>query len=163
MAEQDTKQITRLEQLQGTYRGFAPTDESNIGLGELEISITQTFMKTRHAAGLRIDEEETPISEFKPMTRDELSGVYREGSPYINRSVGFSIDEMKFVFLPDATDEEMGLLIRGNEMADMLAPTFLYNPEQIARGVYQKVIESIEANAGKDCFPTLANGGLIKR
>jgi hypothetical protein len=151
-----------LDQLQGTYRGFGPTDESPIAMGELEVTITKETLKMRHATGLKIDGGEIPISIFKPMTKEEISTIYAEGSEYIEKSIGFTARGLNYIFLPNAKDEtEFGLLIRGNEMADMLGPTILYNPAQITNGAYEKAVKSLEDNAGKNCFPTLANGGKL--
>lgn len=159
------KEELGLEQLQGTYRGFAPTDESPIMLGELEVSITKEAVNIRHAGGFKIGEEEIPISMFKPMTKDELSALYKEGSKAVDELVGFSVNGMKYIFLPNAPNDEVALLIRGNEMADILGLTVLYSPAQIQRGVYDKAVAKLNGEFSdkypKGCFPTLAAGGKL--
>ena len=154
-----------LEQLQGTYRGFSPTDESPIAMGELEVSITREAMKIRHATGLRVDEGEIPLSMLKPMTKKELSTVYQEGSEYIDKSVGFSVNGMQYVFIPNPNDDEFGLLIRGNQMADILGPTVLYSPAQVQKGVYEKIVAGLNGQFPdrypRGCFPTLDAGGKL--
>lgn len=154
-----------LDQLQGIYRGFSPTDESPIVMGELEISINQESLKSRFATGLNITEEEIPISRFKPMTKEELIEIYEEGSDYANRSIGFSVNGINCVFLPDPSDDEFGLIVRGNEMADLLGPTLLYSPAQIERGVYDKAIARANAQFTdkypQGCFPRLETNGKL--
>ena len=157
-----------LEKFRGVYRGFSPTDESPIVVGELEVVITEDEMKLRHATGCRIDELRIPTSIFKPMTRLELCSVYINPlGKYVNESVGFSVDGMKYLFLPNASDDEFGLIIMGNEMADILGPTLLYSPKQIQRGVYQMAVELINSEFNYDypngCFPTLVAGGKLPK
>jgi len=148
-----------MEQLYGTYRGFAPTDESPIAMGELEVTINESSVRTRMATGLKIETDDIPLSELKPMTRDQLRGVYVDESPYIDRSVGFSVDGLSLIFLPDAGDDEMGLLIHGRELADMLGPTILFSPRQVERGVYARALEAMHREYGPNCIPLLENDG----
>jgi len=157
--------LEAFEQLYGTYRGFSPTDESPVGMGELEVSIIPGTMKVRHATGLEIDEGKIPLSKFFSMTREELSTVYQEGSEYLDKSVGFSINGIQYLFIPNASDEEFGLIIRGNEMADILGPTILHSPSQIQRGIYDKAASELNDQFPDEfprgCFPTLDTDGRL--
>jgi hypothetical protein len=152
--------LEALKQFYGVYRGFAPTDESPIAMGELEITIDEAALKLRMATGLKIDSDEVPLYNLELMTKDDMREVYQEGSPFIDKSVGFKYRCIKFVFLPNPGDD-IGLLVRGNEMADMLGPTVLWNPEQVGRGLYQKACEDLEKAEGPGCFPTLAANGRM--
>ena len=124
-----------LEQLQGTYRGFMPSDEAP-GVNGLEITLTPEAIKSKCFSPSGVHKDEAPISMFESMTREELKTVYSEGSDYPERSVGFSAGGMKYVFLPDAKEGELGLIVRGNEMADILGGIYLFNPEQVADNLF---------------------------
>jgi hypothetical protein len=154
-----------LEQIQGTYRGVSPTDESPVAMGELEIIISDKTIKIRHATGLSINEGEISTSELTRMSREELRAVYKDGSKYIDKSIGLSANGLQFIFLPNAKDDEFGLLIKGNEMADMLGPTILYSPAQVQRGVFEKIATKLnqqyKSDYPKGCFPRLSTGGKL--
>ena len=47
---------------EGIYLGFSPTDESDVIMGEIEITIRGADIKIRMATGLRIREEKMNIA-----------------------------------------------------------------------------------------------------
>ncbi|HLC56158.1 MAG TPA: hypothetical protein VJJ23_02870 [Candidatus Nanoarchaeia archaeon] len=154
---------TGLEQFYGTYLGFSPTDSSAAGLGELEIIITESLIKGRFATGYEIISEEIPISMLKPMTKEDIKNTQKEGSSYVDRCVGFDLKGVKYIFLVDPKEDEFGLLIYDNELADILGPPALFNPKQIEMGAYKEFIEALEKENGKGCYPTLENGGKVSK
>jgi len=153
-----------LEQFRGIYRGFAPTDESPIALGELEVSINKETMKLRYATGLEIITDQIKLSKLNSMTKTELKKLYVEESEYVDKSVGFSYEHMHYIFTLNATEEDIGLLIIGG-MADMLGPTIAFSPIQVERGIYKnavtKINEHYKNEYPKGCFPTLENNGRL--
>lgn len=151
-----------LEGWSGVYLGFFPTDESAIGIGEIEISIDEE-VKFRMATGLEIREEKIAAAEFFPMTSHEIEEEFEAGSGYPKRVVGFRTETgfPKFLFLKDPKEgEEFGLkVLVGNDPDDLFSSS-LFNPEQIARGDYEKTIRNIEEEFGEEgVIPRLRNGG----
>lgn len=154
---------TSISELCGTFRGFAPTDESPIALGELEVTIMDSSVQLRHASGFRIDEAKFSTSELEAMSTEEIGGLYVEGSSAPTKLIGFKTDDgMKYIFSKDQEGEEVALLMRGNEAADILGLTLLYSPSQVEKGMYQEIVEHLRSHMGENCFPTLACGGKLE-
>ncbi len=148
-----------LSRLYGTYRGFAPTDESPIAMGELEVVLSDSTMRFRMATGLKIEKEKIPTSKLRLMKREAVQEAYVNGSPMVERTIGLEAYGIKYLFLPDAGEEELGLIIRGNELADLLGITFCFNPRQVETGLYQRTVDNIRQQGM--FFPTLANNGQL--
>lgn len=158
------KSLVEMTELHGTYRGFAPTDESPIASGELEITITQDTVTVKHATGLELSTDAFPTTFLTQMPKEEIAPIYQDGSQYIDRSIGFwsGTGTMKWLFIPDAgrTPEgefEHGLLIRGNEMADILGFTFGLSPKQVRDGLWQEMLDNLK-DSGL-FFPMLEHNG----
>jgi hypothetical protein len=153
-----------LEQFQGIYRGFSPTDESPIALGELEVSIDKETIKLKYATGLEIVTNQITLSKLNPMTKRELKKFYVAESEYVDKSIGFSYEGMHYIFTPNASEQDIGLIIIGG-MADMLGPTIAFSPSQIEQGIYKNAITTITEHYKdqypKGCFPTLENNGKL--
>lgn len=150
-----TGQRNPLKPFYGVYRGFSPTDESPIGMGELEISISRFLVHVAHATGLTIQRETISTRHFRPMTQAELSSLYPADS-LPDKMTGFSVRGMRYFFVEDA-----GLMISGNELADLLGPTLLFGPKQILKGEYELAVKELEVMHGKNCFPTLKAKGRL--
>lgn len=154
-----------LAQYKGVYMGFSPTDESAVGYGEMEFTISDKDMKIRVATGTSIHEEKTSIAEFVPMSVNEVKEMYREGSVYPARTVGFrgKAGFPKLLFLKDPVPEEFGLIVYTGGAGDVLGPTVLFNSAQIARGDYEKAIQNMEHMVGEGVLPLLRNGGKAEK
>ena len=152
------------EGFEGTYLGFSPTDESDVGYGEIEITIKEGKIAVRHATGLGVHAEKMSMNDFEPMSAAEVAEHYEEG-PYAARTVGFKQKDSEypqFFFLqnPQDQDDEIALIVDTGGMAEMLGPTFLFNQEQVSRGVFEKTLSALEDEAGKKgIVPRLKNGG----
>ena len=149
-----------LSELYGTYRGFSPTDESPIAMGELELSLSHDLVEARMATGLKIESDSFPTQMLSPMSKAEIYSEFLDGSSVAKRTVGFSVDGIRYLFVPNAKDDELGLIIRGG-LGDFLGPTILFSPAQIERGLYDKTVEEIEKGFGGKCIPTLALDGRL--
>lgn len=160
------KTLSQATELHGTYRGFAPTDESPIAAGELEINITKNTITVRHATGLKLMTEALPTIALIQLPKEEVATVYQNGSPYNDRSIGFwsGIDTVKWLFLPDAGrtsdgEPELALLIRGNETADLLGITFGLSPRQVSDGLWQEILNKLK-DSGL-FFPMIEHNGKM--
>lgn len=152
----------------GTYRGLTPTDESPIGMGEIEVTVDANKVKMRIATGLKIEEESFDLSNFVALSADEVKGLYRSGSPFVGRTVAFkpkdaAMPVLMFLKNPkvdknDPGASEFGLVVKMGEMSEMLGPTLLYSPSQ--GDAFEKLAKKITEGGGT--FPLLKNGGTNK-
>lgn len=150
------------EDLYGTYRGLAPTNNEKSPIGELEIIITEESMKIRHATGLGIDETELPISYLERMSKSEIDPNNQIETSMMDRIVGYKTEGgVQYLFIPTATDSEFGLLVKGNELSDKLPPIMLYNPLQVERGAYQNMLNLIKQNLDGNYIATLEANGKV--
>jgi hypothetical protein len=151
-----------MEEFYGVYRGFTPTDESAIGIGEMELTLSKDGLKLRVATGLSIQEESVPLEQFVQMTPEEVSAEYNPGSNYPSRTIGFQDKENfipKLLFIPKPAGDDFGLVVRLGEMSSILGPTLLYSPAQIEAGKFRDFLENIKGECGDGVFPLLASGG----
>ena len=165
LAQQEQKES--LKSFEGIYLGFSPTDESDVMMGEMEITIKGADIKVRMATGHRIQEEKISAVDFVQMTVREVKEIFKDGSEYPARTVGFKAREEsgfpKLLFLKNPAENEFGLIVRTGGMGEILGPTLLYSPSQIARGDYEKAVQNIELKAGKGVLPRLRNGGKAEK
>jgi|TARA_B100002003_G_scaffold250672_1_gene290926 hypothetical protein len=144
------------EELYGTYKGFSPSDASPVSVGELEIKLNKDSMQLRMATGLEIRTAEKQLADAKPLSRDYISQLYREGNKNIDRTVGFEVDGMQYIFLKDPKRKEFALLRIGG-MSDSLGPTILYNSKQVEDGVYKRALRK----CGGKYVPSLESDGKV--
>jgi len=156
-----TEQPNNIAEYFGVYKGFTPTDESAICMGELEVKIDESKVSFRMATGLKIQKDEVSTSKLEHMTREDMVEALGKRNRYVDRSVGFHANGMKYIFTPNPTKKEYGLVIRGNELADMLGPTALYSPSQQQAGLYDKALNRIIRKHG-DVLPQLQYDGKTK-
>lgn len=159
LTEQAYEENEALKPFAGVYRGFSPTDESAIMIGELEVTISTRLLKTRWATGLRIEEGQVAASKLKMMSEEELSDLFQEGSSMADQTVAFTANGVQYIF-PLA--DEIGLIIQGT-IADCLGSTQLFNPEQVRQGKYDQFVDRVEKHCGPDKFPQLKYAGLVQR
>ncbi|MDB5193987.1 MAG: hypothetical protein JWN50_1 [Parcubacteria group bacterium] len=153
-----------LGSLEGTYRGFAPTDESAVMMGEMEIVISRESVSVRMATGLKIETHVMKLSDFVPMAQEDVAAEYKPGAPVVSSILGFKMGDsgLKFLFMKDVMAEGPGLIVRTGGMGEMLGPTILFTPAQVARGDFDKVISEIEKEAGKNVLPRISKNGKAK-
>lgn len=150
-----------ISQFYGKYRGVSPTDESAIRMGELEITIGKENVCYRMATGLRIQEEQVP-AEFTPLSREQVASNFIPGAKYAEKVVGYDLNGLNFLFSPNAGFREFGLIVRGNEMADLLGPTMLYSPRQLQRGAWQVFLTALTLGGGFNKLPRLKYNGRVR-
>ena len=64
-----------MQDFKGIYLGFSPTDESDVLMGEIEITISDKTAKLRMATGLKIEEEEISLDDFETMTTEDNNEI----------------------------------------------------------------------------------------
>ena len=158
----------KLESFYGKYLGFFPTDESSMGLGEVEMIITAETIVIRMATGLEIQEEVVNTSEFEFVSEAETLKKLAEIGSIDNVPVVNIVGELRHISgVPTLTFVgEIGggidiVSITGT-MADLLGPTCLFSQAQIDKGVFNDCLAKLEEVYGKDQFPRLANNGKAK-
>lgn len=149
-----------MQEFYGVYRGFTPTDESAIGIGELELTLSDEGLKIRFATGLMVQEETIPLSRFTPMTTEEVASEYKAGSDFPSKTVGFTEESgvPRLLFMRSPDEGDFALIVRLGEMSSILGPTLLYSPAQVAEGLFDKFLAHIKSEAG-DVFPLLSKDG----
>lgn len=159
-----------LKQFVGTYLGFAPTDESAVVCGEIEIIIDDEQIKIRHATGLKIEEKEIRVSDFEPLTREEVRAQFQEGqdaSDHSLRMAGFknkSGDHPLLLFTKDPQEGDLGLIVRmGGTVEECFGPMVLFSPAQVARGEYERAVDEMEQGFEKGILPRLRNEGKAEK
>ncbi len=145
----------------GTYIGFSPTDESKIGLGEIEMIIDEHGLKMRHATGLTIREETALLEQVRELTGDEVRSHFIADSDQHTRVDGFQVGRgAVLLFWKEPTVDESRLIVRLGEFVEILGPTMLYDAYQVAEGAFDRVIDEIAELGGAYAFPRLEYGGL---
>jgi len=143
-----------LSQFEGQYLGFAPTDESEVGMGEIEVIITSTIIKLRIATGRKIHQEELSTSDFQ-LTIEEIGLETTDDNTEITAFKKWGSDYPKLIFLKDSKGS--GLVICTGGMGEMLGPTMLFGPASHAN--FQRAVDEIEKKFGTGVLPRLRNGG----
>ena len=150
----------------GSYLGFSPTDESAVMCGEVEIVINETHLTWRHAGGLYIDEDTVPLTDFREMTRGEITNEFKDGTSSADKVVaGYTrVDGdggPKLLFFDTASLEkgEFELIVVFPVISAIFGPTLLFGPEQVARGEFDEAIKAIEEQTGVGVVPRLRNNG----
>ena len=147
------------------YLGFSPTDESAIGIGEMEVIISDDKIKIRMATGLKISEEEIDISEFDVIAPEDAILEFASNSVKIENVVGelrHKRSHPKLIFLRESPQDDFGALVITGGMGDMLGPTALFGPAQVEKGQYADFLRKIEEVHGQNVFPRLSSGGRAK-
>ncbi len=144
----------QLEDFYGVYRGLAPTDESPIVCGEIEISIDKEKVNIRMASGLKVLEDEFTTSSLIPISEEESRKLWIDGSERNNFYVAFSMGVVKWLFYNGDSNDEFGLIITGDDLSGIFGPTVLFNPKQIEAGKWDEIKKELK---GK--LPLIENDG----
>jgi len=155
-------------ELNGTYLGFAPTDESGVGVGELEVVIDDNTVTFRHATGLTIEENDGPRSLLREMSAAEIASLFNEGADLSNVTTGYRFGENGPIFLftdPDPEHPEAAqillLQLFGADIDEIFGPMVLFTPDQVEAGHFETAIADIEGEQGDPgVVPRLENNGL---
>jgi hypothetical protein len=154
-----------IEMFFGKYLGFSPTDESSIGMGEMEMVIGQEKIAIRMATGLKIHVESMDISEFEVVSPEDVLKEFLEKDSECPVKLENIVGELKhkrgapvLIFLRELEDTIDGIMMTGT-MADMLGPTYLLSQSQVDKGVFDEFVAKLEDNYGKNQFPRISKDG----
>jgi len=152
----------------GTYLGFSPAGESNVGFGEIEIVVGEKEIKFRFATGLEIREKVFDVEGFTTLSEDEMrencesNGVDADlVSERVSRFVVFRCGELgplQLIFDKNVGNDICALSVRMG-MADLLGPTILFNSTQAQMDLFEEALLRIEDKRGKGVVPRLRNNG----
>ncbi len=151
-----------MKQYKGTYLGMSPTDESAIGLGEIEIEITDTYVKLCMAGGLRLEEVQWNLNDFEQMSPEEVAPQYPNEAGQM--FVGFKHKECKsveFLLCKKPRFRDFDLMLRGG-LGDCLGPTLLWNKKRFLHFAVVKMYLRMCDIRTKGGIPLLKRGGLTK-
>jgi len=160
MGMNDTNENS-LTAFHGTYRGVSPNFKPPMGVGELEVTISESYIVTKKATGLVVEEDQISTSLLKAMDSNDLKNMedmvqsmFISEEVHIGRCKGYEGAGVTYVFFPPEFTRG-GLMVFGSGPM----PEVLFSPEQIQKGQYTQMVDLIEADEGKGSVPTLANGG----
>lgn len=153
-------------ELNGTYKGFSPTDESGVAVGELEVVIADEHLSFRFATGLEIQSGQVPRTELRELTITEVASRFNPGAD-IEGITGYVLGEEGPIFLflreaPEAPESPRVLLLRfvSDEIDAVFGPTQLFMPEQVQAGLFDQAVTEIESYQGDSgVIPRLSNNG----
>lgn len=151
--------------INGTYMGFAPTDESGVGMGELEFVINDDTITMRFATGLEIQSDEVPRAMLQRKSEKSLEEAFPHAKsiPAIY-TLGQDDDAPTFVFGIAEHDYEADVVILGlfnDEIDAIFFPAHLFTPDQVAAGKYDDAIREIEnEQSDPGVIPRVQNNGL---
>ena len=153
--------MKEFQKLKGVYLGQAPTDESALAFGEFKVVIDDDRLTGRMAAGFHIKEMSVEQSKLKPMTPEEIAPSDPAGLG--SRVTGFKLDNgLQFLFITKPSLVDPSLMIRGNEMADILGLTVLYRQGRFAYWLFKLSLWWCELKT-KGGIPRLRYGGQARR
>lgn len=150
-----------MQELFGTYRGVTPTDESDIGLGEMQIVIDADNLTMSIATGLGIEVDVTPMSKVRELNDEEILVELEENAVLPEGTHGIMLTESKVKLIFAAGDKESGgVIILGMMHEEFFGPSFVFTPSQVEAGMFDKAVHMLEHNYGTiGATPLIANDG----
>lgn len=150
----------------GVYKGFSPTDESGVALGEIQFTFTDETVTCQFATGLEVIEDEISRASLREMSTGEV-GSYFENLPFTESLKGYTFGPNAPTFIVSAPTEEhpnaarvIVLRFVSDEMDALYGPTALFTPDQVDAGLFDAAVSYIESNQGDPgVIPRIANGG----
>ena len=146
--------------LQGETKGLGPTDESPIALGELSLTVTKTKIVYKMATGIKIEQSELDLKNFRLMTKQELGKIFKPDM--LDKEFGIipkNGEFPKIMFLTENGKLKEGAMLQG-ELFDLLSPTALWSPNSVKLGAFAAQVADIEKRGGK--FPKLKYNGKVQ-
>lgn len=161
-----------------TYRGFAPTDESAVGRGEMELVLNENGLKIRVATGLKIEEMQMPWDEFEGSLSEAVFGpenVLTADTSYFENAASFSLGNHGYIFSLLKTGQKLSshylkllepfgistlpaLTFINGEISAIFGPTFLYSSAQVAAGDFAAHMKNLDPES-RNLIPSLSNQG----
>ncbi len=154
-----------MSDLNGTYLGYSPTDESAVGVGEIEIVIGDETMSMRFATGLMIETDSLPRADVRGLSSEEIAAHYENGVDTKDiRGLKIGEEGADLLFLPDDPDDKgPRLIVLGLSGGEIFGPSLLFSPSQVAAGLFDEAVRETENQAGRTgVIPRLANDGRAK-
>lgn len=155
----------------GIFIGLSPTDESKIGMGEIQVTINEKGIEIRHATGLTVRHEFVSLEQVRTLTETEVQKQFNDNSSEHKRVDGFQIGEGAVLlfwrnpakgrgFWFWRKPAEYKLVVRLGDFIEMLGPTVLYDEAQVADGNFEQIIKNAVKSVGQYPFPRLQYEGL---
>lgn len=168
---------------QGRYRGFTPTDESAIGLGEIDMTIKGDQVKVRIAGGLGLHDFSFSLNDYRALNDAEAAAFLKhkadkhgvmppvELAVFVPKAEGalgpeflFPIKRPRGLARLAAAMGPTVVLRMG--MADLLGPTFMYSPMRAHFGPYHLArtfaewsARSLRSGSDRVVIPRIRYGG----
>ncbi len=152
-----------MKEFEGLYLGLSPTDESAVGLGEIEVLIDKEKFKVRIATGLEIQEQEYLLSDFHPMTPEELKrSLPAQHNPEVEVTAFKHFSNFPELWFLHVKDSAPILRLVTGGMGELFCPTILVNSTKGTKD-YNLIVSKFEESSGKGAVPRLKNNGRAER
>jgi len=146
----------------GTYTGFSPTDESPCQMGEIQIVVSENGITFRHATGHTVQEETVPLNQVRALSPEEVRAQFNPDFAGWTEFDGFKVGAGAVLLFSRSQEQNaIRLIVRRGELADMLAPTFLFDETQVDAGLFDTALKAIEVHFGPNVLPRIKHGGRI--
>ena len=145
----------------GKYVGLNFSSDSELGLGEFEVTISERKISSRLATGNGIQTESIATAGFRPLSDAEIGEDAQKSPEDAHLSVaGFrhQTGNPSLYFLTDAEKGIRALFVVTGGLAGFLDPIPLLDEAGVAQGELDKLIALAEGS-DKGMLPRLANGG----
>lgn len=150
----------------GVYKGFSPTDESGVAMGEIHFTFTDETVAYKFATGLEVVEGESSRADLREMSTDEI-GAYFDNLPFVEGLKGYTFGPDSLTFIVSPLTEEhpkamqvIALRFVSDEIDALYGPTALFTPDQVDAGLFDLAIATIESDQrDPGVMPRIANGG----
>lgn len=143
--------------LEGTYKGFTPTDESAVMLGEIEVVIDDNWLLSHVATGLGIEEERVSVDLFERLSTRAIREM--EINPRRFRIIEYP-EGSTFIFSRKDSKKNAGVSVISGGITQLFGPWPLYTPVQVERGMFDQALDAIESDFGRvGIIPRLNNNG----
>lgn len=155
----------------GTYKGFGPTDQSAVAMGEVELVITMDQKAIiRFATGLELEQRQLDLSQFVVVTNEGKPNLdfvaYRPSNAeypliVLNHSLPNGIFSAVGSAIRAGVQKALGMpsiTIYTGGMGDFMMPIILYSPKQVSAGLYGKAVARVESGRA-GALPKVALNG----
>lgn len=146
-----------IEAYAGTYIGLSPSDESAVGMGELEVTISERGATFRLASGLGIEIHEVEPDDTEEVPVDQLTSLLEnpEAVPILR---ALRVGHQTLIFVSSENQSPEVAVVGG--AGDLLGPTLLFGPDQVAEGLHEQAFTKIENLLNKaGVIPRLSHEG----
>ena len=137
--------------LAGSYYGFGPSDESDIGVVEMRLVINEIGSTDIYPVADEVFLEQTKISVIRELTAAEFEKKEPELAPLLPKETRlFDLGSpLTLLHFAKAADPDRPRIMIVGGIGDAIFPTMFFDAEQVQRGLHEQALTMIEAELGE--------------